>query len=297
MIQFQYYPARVKSNKPLGFVSLEYFLKATKHPKNNILDVFEQIAEAEQKGDMKLKSELKQNNLFYFTPCVIVNGYRRYDNIYQFTGLLVLDFDHIPNANEFKHLLFSSYKFIIAAWLSPSKNGVKAIVKIPVVKTVDEFKEYYFGLATELDQFLGFDGSGQNAVLPLFQSYDPELLHRKHSHTWETKGIKINDFNTSEVIEPLNIDVSKDDTQRVINIINSGLENIHDNGHPQLRGLCLAAGGYIAAGYIDLYDAETLIRNTIINHKYLKKGVKGYQRTAAEMIRKGMEKPLKLENN
>jgi len=297
MIQFQYYPSNVKSNKPLGFVSLEYFLKSTKKPKNNIIDIFDKIALAESNNDMKLKSELKQNNLFYFTPAVIINGYRRYANIYKFTGLLVLDFDHNKNSNELRDYLFNEYKFIIAAWLSPSKKGVKALVKIPIVKTTDEFKEYFFGLAVEMDKYDGFDGSCQNSVLPLFQSYDPDLLFREYATTWDVKGIKVNNFDTGEVIEPINIDVTENDTKHVVQIINSGMNNIFDNGHPQLRGLCIAVGGYIAAGYIDYYDAEKLIHNIIITHQYLKKGVKGYQLTASQMLKKGMEKPLLLKNN
>ena len=168
-ISFQYYPARVNSNEPLGIISLEQFLISTKTPKDSTKAIFDQIAAAELSSNKKLKAELKQNHLFYFTPCVHVHPFRRYACIKHFTGLLILDFDHIDNARDFKYFLFDEYKSLIAAWLSPSKRGLKCLVKIPKVNTVEEFKEYYFGIASEMEVYNGFDPSGQNAVLPLFQ--------------------------------------------------------------------------------------------------------------------------------
>ncbi len=294
-IQFQYYPANVKSNNPLGFVTLEYFLKSTKQPKNNILNIFNKIKEAEANGDNKLKSELKQNNLFYFTPCVIIDNYRRYDNIVNFTGLAVLDFDHIDKANDLKHIIFNKYQSVVAAWLSPSKRGVKALVNIPVVNSVDEFKQYYYGLAAEMETYEGFDSSGQNSVLPLFQSYDPELLQRQYTTIWKEKGLKIDDFSVLDPIEAPDIKTTEYDTKRVINIIKSGMSNITDNGHPQLRGLAFAVGGYVATGYIDSMEAEQLMHYIIQDHPYLKKGVKGYKLTVSQMIEKGKQRPIILD--
>jgi hypothetical protein len=105
-ISFQYYPARVNTNRPLGLISLEQFLISTKSPKDSTKAIFNQIAAAELSGDKKLKGELKQNHLFYFTPCVLVHPIRRYSCIKHFTGLQVLDFDHIDNARDFKYFLF-----------------------------------------------------------------------------------------------------------------------------------------------------------------------------------------------
>ena len=291
-IKFQYYPARVKSNKPIGFTTLDYFIKSTKHPKQSVIDIFNRIATAESEGDMKLKSELKQNNLFYFTPAVIVGGLRRYKNIQFFTGLMVLDFDHIDYAEELKKYLFNTYNFIIAAWLSPSKKGIKALVSIPIVVSVDEFKEYYYGICTEMENYEGFDESGQNCVLPLFQSYDSNLLQRNSFETWDIKGEKTNDFNKS--IPPVQISPGSD--KSIIKLISSGFNNITDNGHPQLRGLCLAVGGYVSSGYINENEAINHINWNIENHNYLRKGVSGYKKTALWALNLGKNKPLSLKN-
>jgi hypothetical protein len=293
-ISFQYYPARVNSNEPLGIISLEQFLISTKTPKDSTKAIFDQIAAAELSSNKKLKAELKQNHLFYFTPCVHVHPFRRYACIKHFTGLLILDFDHIDNARDFKYFLFDEYKSLIAAWLSPSKRGLKCLVKIPKVNTVEEFKEYYFGIASEMEVYNGFDPSGQNAVLPLFQSWDMELLSRDDAETWVTKGINRRNFTTSPVIDKPVIEVTDKDKETIIKIINTGFINIIDYGHPPLISLCVAIGGYVATGYISEYEALSQVNYNIETHPYLKKGITGYKKSALSAINKGQEKPLLL---
>jgi hypothetical protein len=292
-IEFQYYPARVDTNKPVGVTNLSQLLRTTKNPPQQTLSVFKQIEQAEIEGNKKLKAELKQNNLYYFTPCVVVNGYRRYVNINYFTGLMVIDFDHIDNAAELKEALFTNYQCIIASWLSPSRRGVKCIVRIPVVTSVNEFKEYYFGMSSELNYIDGFDSSGQNCVLPLFQSYDQNLLYRRDAQIWDIKGGKSEDFTKKHTLKP-NIEPDEKSKAIVIKIIDKGFDNITDFGHPPLRSLCLSIGGYIASGYIDRFDALNTVDWYIENHSYLKKGIEGYKKTARWAIDHGMSKPLTL---
>lgn len=292
MIQFQYYSGDIKKSRPIGWVTVDQFIQANKYPKPHILDLFNQIAHYESIGDMEMKARLKER-LFSFTPCVHINRYRRYSDIISFTGLLVLDFDHIHNASEFKEYLFNEYKFIITAWLSPSKRGVKALVNIPIVNNTEEFKSLYYGISREMWQYNGFDGSGQNSVLPLFQSYDPDLLQRNDFDTWTEEGQKLDEFN-AEQIPATPIDPKDKNEERIIKMIDTGLDKIVDSGHPQLRGVCLAIGGYISNGYIDKLTAIQHIDNRIASHPYLKKGVDGYKKTARWGIEKGMTKPLHL---
>lgn len=295
-ISFQVYRQPITNIRPKKLTTIDVFLSYIEHPPRSIIIVFDQIAAAEAADNKELKAELKQNNLYYFTPCVIVHPKRRYEFIKQFTGLLVLDFDHIDNARDFKYFLFEEYKSIIAAWISPSKRGVKCLVKIPVVVTVDEFKEYYYGIAAEMDVFAGFDSSGQNAVLPLFQSYDPDLLSRNDFYTWTTKGTKRGDFTAAPSNPVSNIDRTDKDKQTIIKMINTGFVHVTDYGHPPLRSLCIAIGGYIASGYIDEYEALQLINYEIETHPYLKKGISGYKKTAHWAIKTGQNKPLTLNN-
>lgn len=292
MIQFQYYHADIRNNKPIGWVTLEYFISAHKNPKPKTLDVFKKIEQAAEIGDKKTKDELKQNSLYFFTPCVHIGQRRRYDNIIKFTGLAVLDFDKINNASGFRDFIFSEYNYILAAWTSPSKKGVKALVRIPTVSNFEQFKEYFWALEKEFNQYAGFDFTTQNCVLPLFQSYDFELKYRYDPDIFDKRAS--NPRFTPAQNSYKRYEGTDKSQQIVIKMIETGINKIVDNGHPQLRALCLSIGGYIAGGMIDEYIALSTIDQLIASNGYLRKGVSGYQKTARQMINNGKNKPLYL---
>lgn len=292
---FHYYEADIQQPTPIGVVTLRQFLKRTKNPKKEILELFSQIEDAAKIGDLDLKDKLK-SKLYYFTPCVVMNGNgRSYSDIVSFTGLLVLDFDKIDNAVDFKNFLFNANKSIIAAYTSPSKKGVKFIVSIPVCKTTDEFKSYFYGLGFYLEKYAGWDGTAQNCSLPLYLSYDTELLYRQDAEVWTQKGEKVDEFKPYEgEIEVLE-NVSPEDVIKVKNILSKSLEKIIDAGHPVVRGTSLSAGGYVSAGYLSEGDAIVFLETKIRNIKYLQKNLHGYIKTMKAMVRKGMTSPLYLK--
>jgi hypothetical protein len=291
-INFQYYPAEITKCKPLGFISLVQFLKATKNPKEKTKQLFEKIQQAEQIGDAKTKAELKCK-LYKFTPCVHIYKWRSLKNITQFTGLLVLDFDHLEKneAIKFKQVLFDSCSFIIACWLSPSKHGIKALVKIPICQTGDEFKSYFLAIENELGTLKGFDKTAKNCVQDLFLSYDADLLQRENATTW-----------TNQYFEPkkemVHIPIqTTDKTDVIVNIVVKKINEITITGHFILRAVSFALGGYVGAGYITESDAIYLIERCIDANAYLSKKASIYKKTAFTMIKNGITQPLLLENN
>ena len=248
-ITFNYYEADIKRSTPLGSVTLEYLINAIRTPKKDIRNVFEEIRIAEENKDMAKKQALK-SKLYSFTPCVYVNGPRKYSNIQHWTGLLVLDFDHLASdvAVEFKEYLFNEYKYIITAWLSASRHGVRALVKIPICTSVDEFKQYYAGIERHLNCYNGFDTAPKNCILPMFISYDADILHRNDAQTWSTKHI--------EIVRPAVKQYIVDDKTSVIEkIIAKRINTITDTGHIILRATSYLLGGYVGANYIDYNDA------------------------------------------
>jgi hypothetical protein len=293
MVQFQYFSNNIGSNVPIGYLTLGRFLKAHKSPAPRTLRVFSEIAKAEINNDMKTKAKLKQENLYYFTPCVHLKGGRKYSDILRFTGLLVLDFDHIENAQEFKEYLFNEYPYIIASWLSPSKHGVKALVSIPESSDVKEFKEYFNAVTEVMEVYDGFDSCNKNAVLPLFQSYDDTLLYRVEFETfYKKKAIK--EYDYSDHITSIAVRSDDKDKQSVYNIITSSINKIQGEGHPQLRGAAIMLGGYVSSGYLDYYEAESYLHQLIEQNAYLKKGVYGYKKTATWGIKEGLKRQLML---
>jgi len=294
--KFQYYNNKVVSSCPEGFITLNRFLDTIKNPKQETKDLLNKIVKASKNEDKKLKSELKKR-LYSFTPCVIVDKQRTYESIIYYTGLAVLDFDKIDNVIEFKEFLFNEYKQIIAAWLSPSKKGIKALVKIPIVKTKEEFKSYSWGLSAEMEIYKGFDIVVNNAVLLTFIGYDKDILIRDNAEMWTKKGIQINSFDLSKVKPFVQKDnVTSNQTDWVVNLVKEKINNIYDNGHPTLRGVSVMLGGYVSGGYVSQLDAIHLMENLIMSNRYLQKGVSGYIKTAKQAIYLGMKKPLSFDN-
>ena len=286
---FNYYPAKITSSTPLGEVTLDRFLSSIKYPKKKIIDVFDKIQKAEEAGDMATKNQLK-THLYSFTPCVYVKGSRKYDNIINFTGIMALDFDHLETeyAKEWKKAMFNEYKFIIAAWLSPSRHGVRAFVKIPICHSVEEFKEYFNALQYELSIYRGWDRACQNCILPLFLSYDYDLLERKDYTTWTNRYIP-------PAPPPIKQYVVSDKSSVVERIINTMISRITDNGHPQLRAAAYVCGGYVGGGYLHAGEAIQMIEKMIYGNSYLSQKPKVYIKTAHTMIAKGQSKPLFLK--
>lgn len=293
MTKFQYFSNNIEFAKPLGYVDLIRFLKSHQNPKPAIKKIFKKIVECHLSGNMKLKAKLKQNNLFYFTPCVHLDYGRKYSNIISFTGLLVFEFDDIHNAKDLKNHLFEEYKYIIATWLSPSKQGVKAFAQIPIVDSVERFKEHFYALTEIMECYDGFDTCNKNAVLPLFQSYDKDLLYRSNATIFNERKKDLTAFDFKP--QPFNfVDIQDKDKKSVYNILRAGIDKITTNGHPQLRSVCLAAGGYVASNYITFDEAEQFLHSLIEHNGYLRKGIKGYKGTATWAINQGTNRQLEL---
>ena len=295
-IRFQYYANDVEFSGAKGFITLNQFLETIKNPKQETKDLLQKIQQASIDGDIKLKSDLKKH-LYSFTPDVIVKEKRRYEDVLKYTGLCVLDFDKIDNPIGFKEFLFNEYRCIIAAWLSPSKKGIKALVKIPVVKTKQEFKEYSYGLSAEMQIYKGFDIVVNNAVLLLFIGWDKDILIRNNAETWTKKGRKVNDFDSKLIkdFKPVN-EITSAQSEWVINWYSGIINSINDNGHPQVRDYSVSLGGYAAGGYLSMLDAINLAESLISQNSYLQKGVSGYQKTARQSIQLGFTKPLTFDN-
>lgn len=293
---FPYYESNISNPKPIGLLSLEQFIRCIKNPKPDIVDLFSKIKQATIDKDLKLKDKLK-SQLYYFNPCINNDGLgRSYSNITSFTGLAVLDFDKIDNAEEFKHFLFNALNCIIAAYTSPSRMGCKFIVKIPVCNSIEEFKSYFYGLGFHLEKYGGWDGSAQNCSLPLYLSYDEDLLYREDAETWNIRGEKIDEFKPYDGDIKILENISEKDRTTVTNILYRGLDKITDSGHFLVRSIALAGGGYVASGYFTEGEMIKLLENKMKNIDYLSKNLSGYISTMVQMVRRGSVSPLYLKD-
>ena len=146
-----------------------------------------------------------------------------------------------------------------------------------------------------MQKYNGFDATTQNAVLLLFIGYDKDILVRNDYTTWNIKGTKHNDFDKAEVIPISDFDTTDRQTEWVVNNFKKQVEGINDEAHPQIRSYSVALGGYVSGGYISYSDAVSLAHSLISSNSYMQKGVAGYQKTAEQSIKIGMQKPIKFK--
>lgn len=297
-IKFPYYHGNVKNTIPLGEVTLEQFIKGNKNPKPKIKEVFKQIEEATASGNLKLKSELKQNNLVFFNPCVQTDGKgRKYESIKNFTGLIPLDFDGLSKemAVELKQHLFNDFKSCICSWISPSGFGTKALFRIPIVKSVEEFKSVGCGLGTIFEWYSGFDSSSiTNPILPLFLSWDPDMLVRdfEEAEEFKLRGFKETLFQPFEGELPDSSSFSEEEINKVIETIKFYINRIDGNAHPQCISASCVAGSMSIFYGIDLLPT---LEQAIEENSYMSKDTAGYIRTARQMYNRGQNNPQPLK--
>jgi hypothetical protein len=285
-IKFQYYTASIKSVVPLGEISLERFIHSIKYPKPQIVDIMNRIRTATEMGDIDTKTKLKEQ-LYYITPSVYVDGYRNYEKIKHFTGLMPLDFDKLPSreyAEEMKRAFFHNVPHVICAWLSSSGKGFRCLMKIPNVHTVDEFQAYFMGAQLKWGALSGFDTAPKNGVLPLFISIDYGILYRWDAIDFCEKFIPVKPKK-----EPVNYFNNAND-KRVISIIHNKINSITDAGHPIVRATAYYVGGLAAAGHCLPSVALSELEEAIRNHPYtgVKSKVNTYLKTAKTMFEKGL---------
>lgn len=295
-IKFQYYNSDIRSTKALGVLSLYDLLYSIKNPREEIVELFKQIEAASEAGDKKLKATLKEG-LYFMNPCIMTDGKGRgYENIKNWTGILVVDVDNLDKdfAVELKQHLFETYPFVIASMLSSSRRGVKALIRVPVVNSVEEFKSYFYGLMDEWQNYRGIDVSSKNCALPFYLTYDRDLLYRIDAAEWTGKGIQLDEFTPyeGEIIPVEN--VSEEDREYIKNILKKMYSGITDTGHLIVRNSGLICGGYISAYGLDIDEMRDFLFELIDDTPYLQKSPKTYKKTVSDMLLRGMQAPLYL---
>lgn len=297
-ITFPWFSNRIESCKPSGEIALASFNEKTKHPVN--YKTFARIEAAKALGNRKLVAELKEK-LYYFTPAIILRHWRNGNNIVAFTGLCPIDFDKMTpaQAHEFKAFLFHQYQCFYSVWLSASRHGVRGLIRIPAVSSIEEYKSYFFAIQSELSQYgYHFDTQLQTPVQPMFQSYDPDILYREDPDTWDVKA-ELKPQAPHRPPPQLNIYRSARQKQSAIDIIQKGCRTkfnqiVNDDGHPRLRGIGLTLGGYVGGGYLTETEAILFLENEIDRNAYLSQKAETYKKTARWAIGEGIKKPLEL---
>lgn len=126
--------------------------------------------------DPKQARQFKANNFDYCTFSGVFTS-RNDKKIVQHSGLMAVDFDHLPNLEEVRQsLLVDEYFDTQLLFVSPSGDGLKWI--IPIDTTTTPHSEYFTAVANYILQTYGIevDKSGRDISRACFLPHDPNAF-------------------------------------------------------------------------------------------------------------------------
>ena len=139
------------------------------------------LMELEKGSEQHKKIETEKTELKRRLESIVFQGvfsYRAKNGLTEHSELATLDFDHVSDPNFIRDFIFDSYKFVYSAFISPSGDGVKVLVRIPKVKNDEEYKQYYTVLLNYFDSATS-DQATKDISRICFISYDPDLRLRE----------------------------------------------------------------------------------------------------------------------
>jgi len=164
-------------SKEPNYVTLEYGLNRIREGKSRL-----SVVEIRNTIDKEKSANLKKN-----LPSVCFSGKfgaeRKDSDLILHSGYIVLDFDNIFELRDRQTEIISN-KFVYACWVSPSGNGLKALIKIA---DGSKHREHFQALQ---DIFPAIDKSGVNPSRVCYESYDPDMHLNEASEVW-TEALKI----------------------------------------------------------------------------------------------------------
>ena len=191
-------------------------------------------------------------------PVVMYSGKfsgRKDEDLTEHSGVIVLDFDHIDVAHSKNALATDDY--ILACWVSPSGDGLKALVKIAQPR---KHRDHFRAIASYMDRQYGLevDSTGQNESRLCFESYDPEIIINEDSKVF-TAVLSERSESQSVSNESRNTDYNK------LAVLASMIRRAEDGEkHIELLKASNLAGGFITAGRVEEEEAKRVLIKEIL---------------------------------
>lgn len=191
-------------------------------------------------------------------PVVMYSGKfsgRKDEDLTEHSGVIVLDFDHIDVAHSKNALATDDY--ILACWVSPSGDGLKALVKIAQPR---KHRDHFRAIASYMDRQYGLevDSTGQNESRLCFESYDPEIIINEDS--------KVFTAVLSERTEAQSVSSNAQNTDyNKLAVLASMIRRAEDGEkHIELLKASNLAGGFITAGRVEEEEAKRVLIKEIL---------------------------------
>ncbi|MDD5353429.1 MAG: BT4734/BF3469 family protein [Candidatus Omnitrophica bacterium] len=177
---------------------------------------------------------------------------RNKSSLIESSGLMILDFD--STEPDFKKQL-KKLPYVYIAFDSLSGRGVKALVKIPNVKSDEEYKQYWVALSKEVEKTLShpIDQSGKDISRACFFSYDPDIYININAEVWNKKIVK---ENQPPVQNPKYVKTDYKKAKIALDYIRYSQVG---ERHTRILKASILMGGYVVAGLILESEAIRLL--------------------------------------
>ncbi|WP_055445917.1 BT4734/BF3469 family protein [Lacinutrix mariniflava] len=185
----------------------------------DLLDELKDIKEGKYQSIIKKCREFTKNNdyasykvlkikLPIVTFCGTFKDGRKLENLDNYNNLMIIDIDHI-NLSELDKIkeTLTKDKYIYAVWLSPSNEGLKALVRIdssPIEhkQSFSSLKEYFQNTYN-----IELDNSGSDVTRLCFVSWDENLFINLNSEIYVDKLI-IEEIKQTKKSKSINLNKS-----------------------------------------------------------------------------------------
>ena len=177
------------------------------------------------------------------------------DALFEHSGLVVLDFDHV-DVDATKTALATD-DFIHSCWTSPSGAGVKALVKIT---NPERHRDHFRALIKYFERTHGLelDESGINESRACFESHDPDIIIKDDCQKF---GHFATEFAESQT--PTNEAYDYTDYMK-LNLAARMIRNAADGEkHSTLVRAARLCGGYVAAGKMEQDEVVRILHREI----------------------------------
>lgn len=182
MLKFSYYKGGIKKKTPAADITIKQAIEKIKG--ESYKDEIEKLRNTTDKSS-KL---VRKSYLDYFTFSGTFKS-RITDGLIKHSGIMCLDFDDLQEIEEIK-AYFKKWEYTMAAFISPSGNGLKVLIKIDPSLHLETFNELVKVFATGPIP-LELDKSGKDITRACFVSYDPEIYFEPKSNIYKPKKTTI----------------------------------------------------------------------------------------------------------
>ena len=189
----------IKSVSPLKEVNALSVVEEIKSGKYK-----EQVATVRLETEKKKRNELKQK-LPYVTFAGVFST-RSNSNLKKPSGLACFDFDEVLDLEDLRNKV-NNDKYTLASFVSPSGNGLKVLVKIPLVDNNDDYCDYYVEISKHFEQYHKADEGTKDIARACYLSHDSNAFINVDALLFTNKFLRPLPVQT----EIINIPITKQD--------------------------------------------------------------------------------------